>query len=464
MKEFDAWNFDVLMLNDLTGGDSLNHVMLKTFQEHRLLDFCKLHADTLRLFCEKIKEEYASASANDESTTATFHRPYHAAHMVHAVHSILVNTCLEQFLDETEKLSLVLAAATFHLGHPGTDNSFQARFFTDACATYGPDAILEKMHTSKATDLLVGRSNSEGVLSSLLCNDHWRCVVQVRHLVRWGGQVRQSSKNRRISKVRKIDILHDTIHFASVCHRTKAFPLAQRWTSLLFAERFLQGDVEMAVDSAKASIYASRDNKIVARQESWELSIHGSTQDSWISFITEITRLHGLTTVRKTWWQLRWQQLRTAVLGAWSSLWPRDHHPEAIEEHEEGESEGGRGGSLTAPLESYPRSNSGKLVFNIVCDYAKKRFLGVTFRQSSGVSQQRDEVKSLAALKRFRCSVGDHVQENYNSWMRIMNARIAREQEDYDVEEEPLKHSESGRSDELPVAPPRRRRHYMEKA
>ena len=26
----------------------------------------------------------------------------------------------------------------------------------------------------------------------------------------------------------------------------------------------------MAVDSAKASIYASRDNKIVARQESWE--------------------------------------------------------------------------------------------------------------------------------------------------------------------------------------------------
>ena len=55
----------------------------------------QLHADTLRLFCEKIKEEYASASTNDESTTATFHRPYHAAHMVHAVHSILVNTCLE---------------------------------------------------------------------------------------------------------------------------------------------------------------------------------------------------------------------------------------------------------------------------------------------------------------------------------------------------------------------------------
>ena len=254
-------------------------------------------------FLRKVEAEYSPCDANP------YHNNVHAADVLQSTHALIQmgGEGMACAYSPLEIYSILLAAALHDVRHPGTNNNYQVNRMTEWSMIYNDNSVLENMHASRASYLLVGsedggdgelngggdavlgtmtreqrRTIRTGVTRSILYTDMSRHFSEVAKIARHvdaledeiaeeaGGEVGGGSSGgssgdddggtpspppapallprvggRKHAKLRG-KLLPFLLHLADIGNPTKPRDVSVEWAHRVYDEFFLQGDREAA--------------------------------------------------------------------------------------------------------------------------------------------------------------------------------------------------------------------------
>ncbi|GLG95987.1 Calcium/calmodulin-dependent 3',5'-cyclic nucleotide phosphodiesterase 1 [Gryllus bimaculatus] len=171
----------------------------------------KVPPATLEAFLSRVEEGYCRYRN-------PYHNNLHAADVSHAVHYMLCQTGLMNWLTDLEIFATLVAALIHDFEHTGTTNNFHVMSGTDTALLYNDRAVLENHHVSAAF---------------------------------------------RVDKSKALSLV---LHCCDIAHPAKRWELHQRWTALLLEEFFRQGDRERDL-GLPFSPLCDRNNTLVAESQ-----------------------------------------------------------------------------------------------------------------------------------------------------------------------------------------------------
>ncbi|KNC48136.1 high-affinity cGMP-specific 3',5'-cyclic phosphodiesterase 9A [Thecamonas trahens ATCC 50062] len=135
--EFDMWRYSK---------EELVYLFEAMFEDTGLVYAFSLEEDVLLAFLNAVKANY-----NDNP----FHNLYHSFCVTQMVFTVLM-ACneLPEFLDEWERLALMVSAVCHDLDHDGVNNSFHINSKSELAVIYNDQSCLENHHCSQAFRIL----------------------------------------------------------------------------------------------------------------------------------------------------------------------------------------------------------------------------------------------------------------------------------------------------------------------
>lgn len=279
LNNLQQWNFNILEVVECTGGKnvllligwaimasphsqqamstSLGKDCEELSGEYNFEKHLNLNHITLVNFLRRVESEYNASNK--------YHNNIHAADVLQTLHSLLSMAVdgITSVLSKIDVFSLLLAAVSHDIAHPGTNNLYQVHALTDLAVIYNDKSVLENMHASKASQVILGTSNANvfeslspkdsalvrtRMIQAILNTDmshHFASVSFVDDLV---SQLKEEGVHW--SDIERTDDIANSIsnfmlHLADISNPTKSSELAIYWAECALSEFFVQGDMEI---------------------------------------------------------------------------------------------------------------------------------------------------------------------------------------------------------------------------
>ena len=136
----DDWAFDVVVLDELSGGHCLALLVPAVFRIHELYDM-GLDEDRLHLFLHELERRYGKNP---------YHNRMHGGDVLLGVHRFLLEFGFARGLSRVHTLAALFAAVVHDFCHPGTSNAFEVKSFTPDALRYSDASVLEHRHLENA--------------------------------------------------------------------------------------------------------------------------------------------------------------------------------------------------------------------------------------------------------------------------------------------------------------------------
>lgn len=214
------------------------------------------------------------AAAEAQYLPNPFHNFAHAVDVLHYTSKIMRLISSEDFLNELEQFSLLIAAVGHDLGHPGVNNGFLSEVGHELALQYNDRAPLENMHCSKLysialvkeTDVFQELSKEQYrearkyIIESILHTDMMVHQAMVKSLqMCW--EVNTEVFNKRgdpscaaLVQLAEADLFNQgetklltmecILHSADVSNPCRTWECSQAWAWCVLEEFFAQGDQE----------------------------------------------------------------------------------------------------------------------------------------------------------------------------------------------------------------------------
>ena len=117
VKGIGAWDFDLFLADELSGGQGLLLVGSVLFAHHDLLTLFKIHPNTLKNFLSDISNAYIADN--------TYHNALHGADVTQTLHYFIQTGGVGSYLTREMLFTCIVAALIHDCGHPGVNNAFR---------------------------------------------------------------------------------------------------------------------------------------------------------------------------------------------------------------------------------------------------------------------------------------------------------------------------------------------------
>jgi len=134
------WDYDVVELERLSSHRPLFYLGFDILVEFGILNLFKIEETTLRNWLGLIESNYRSSN--------TYHNSTHAADVLQASAYFCRSQCMENFLDPTDFLALLIASICHDIDHPGRTNAFLCNVSHELAIMYNDSAVLESHHSA----------------------------------------------------------------------------------------------------------------------------------------------------------------------------------------------------------------------------------------------------------------------------------------------------------------------------
>jgi hypothetical protein len=246
LLNFEEWNFDIFDIADKME-NPLIFVAYNAVQKDDLCRKVKLDLEVFMHFTFEVQNQYISSNP--------YHNALHAADVTHATTWFLFKGRLSTLIDQEMQFAMILSAIIHDVGHPALNNPFLINTHNELARRYNDQSCLENFHVCKAFEIMKSSPKLD-VLAKFPKSSHNRirtaCISNVLgtdnayHSKILGklttkldaGSLNMSEWNDTLLVMKLV------LHAADVSNPSKDMLLYKRWTDLIMAEFFAQGDQE----------------------------------------------------------------------------------------------------------------------------------------------------------------------------------------------------------------------------
>lgn len=202
-----------------------------------------------------------------------YHNERHGADVGHTTttylkESEIIDIC---FFEDVDIFSIIIAAISHDVGHPGMNNAFQINTNSEFALTYHDRSVLENYHiyllfkilrrpecnivsTFKKEDFTIFRKR---IIETIIATDmsfHAKVVTSLKNKIfNWKELKKANEEELLINPTSKNlfdeqqEIINLLVHGADISHNTKPFKISEKWTEYLTEEFHSQGDREKSL-------------------------------------------------------------------------------------------------------------------------------------------------------------------------------------------------------------------------
>lgn len=257
-------NFNIYQFEAIFGREKsfvlIGKEMLRTLDLMNIIETTKL-------------ENFLIDLRNNYIPSNFYHNERHGADVGHTTttylkESEIIDVC---FFEDLDIFSIVIAAISHDVGHPGMNNAFQINSNSEYTLTYHDKSVLENYHiyllfkilrkpdsnivsTFKKEDFTIFRKR---VIETIIATDmsfHAKVVSSLKNKIfNWKELKKANEEELLISPNSKNlfddqqEIINLLVHGADISHNTKPFKISEKWTEYLTEEFHSQGDKEKAL-------------------------------------------------------------------------------------------------------------------------------------------------------------------------------------------------------------------------
>eukprot|EP00928_Gymnodinium_smaydae_P020479 TRINITY_DN17913_c0_g1_i1.p1 TRINITY_DN17913_c0_g1~~TRINITY_DN17913_c0_g1_i1.p1 ORF type:complete len:2164 (-),score=356.42 TRINITY_DN17913_c0_g1_i1:49-6540(-) len=254
-NDIATWNFNVIVMEE----DKLTAVAGWLVANSSNFSACP-SSGVVFAFTNAMRSEYL---ANP------YHNWRHAVDVVHGVARIVNLTQAAQFVNDLSIYSLLVAAISHDVGHPGLNNVFLVQTQHKLALCYNDMSPLENMHCSTMFDIMASRPDVDVFqnmsieqykearkvcIETILHTDNEKHFEMIKDLKMFCAQNSEkfNKQSGEFPSQMEIEALRSNtrlslnvfLHAADVSNPCKPWSICRSWAELVLAEFFLQGDME----------------------------------------------------------------------------------------------------------------------------------------------------------------------------------------------------------------------------
>ena len=139
------WAFDVVVLDEQTGGHCLALVFPFLLRRHGLPDELPLDQVRLHAYLHELERRYGNNP---------YHNRMHGCDVLLGVHRFLTEFGLVSQLSSLHRLAALFAAMVHDFCHPGTSNAFEVKTLSEKALRFSDASVLEHHHLESAFSTL----------------------------------------------------------------------------------------------------------------------------------------------------------------------------------------------------------------------------------------------------------------------------------------------------------------------
>ena len=269
MAAIDSWDYDVIAIDEATGGHALLTLGQALLERHDLYEACSLDRHAVRKFLTILEAAYGSNA---------YHNAMHGADVAVGVHLFLTKFGLIGRLTKLELLSALVGAMVHDFNHPGTNNAHEGRLSTERALVHSDQSVLERHHLQSAFALLQHKpcdlfeplsadekaSVRKNIIDLVLATDlsrHMEYLGTLRKMASTAGFAANSSRvdsflaspiqwTSPLLDASVVDVrllLSIAVKWADLGHSCKALAQHENWTERVTTEFWALGDRERAL-------------------------------------------------------------------------------------------------------------------------------------------------------------------------------------------------------------------------
>ena len=186
-----------------------------------------------------------------------YHNRVHAADVVQSLNSLIQMTDGNVSFDEEDLFVLLVSSAIHDVKHPGRNNAFQVKSFSDLALSWNDASVLENEHASQAFKIMFQEDDAEflscdklqyaairkKMIDAVLHTDMTKHFATV-------DKIKSTAANKdwgQLDPDTRWEVLMYMLHLADISNPAKGDPMFKIWTDRCLEEFFAQGDKEKSL-------------------------------------------------------------------------------------------------------------------------------------------------------------------------------------------------------------------------
>ncbi|KAL7747620.1 cAMP-specific 3',5'-cyclic phosphodiesterase 4D [Sorochytrium milnesiophthora] len=255
LKKSNSWDYNCFELADVTDGRPLFYFGYYMFEVHDFKNMFKIDDRKLISFFTKLEAGYRKNP---------YHNSIHATDVAQSCNYFLTALGLNQMLTPEERLAMILAACIHDVDHPAVSNSFLIDIRSDLSMRYNDQGVLENHHCAKGLEWLIydpecniladiesaptRKKIRQSIIKMVLATDlsgHFEYISRLKNKLGSSDFNVAVGINANDAGDRQL-VMDVAVKCGDISNPAKDTALSQKWTELVLAEFFLQGDEEKA--------------------------------------------------------------------------------------------------------------------------------------------------------------------------------------------------------------------------
>ena len=242
----DSNDFDIFELRRATNGHELFTIMHLLFTRQGLFSTLQMPIQKFKRFVSKVQSGY--------NASVPYHNATHAADVTQTIHYFLTTCAAADLLQLTplETAASYLSGCVHDYEHPGVNNAYLVNTQSELAIRYNDRSVLENHHVSASfalamiedfdiyanmtpIDFAKVRSQIIDMVLSTDISQHFSTLSQFKNKFPVSRGIVADDRNLCFQVL---------IHAADISNPSKPWSVCHRWTRLVMAEFWAQGDKE----------------------------------------------------------------------------------------------------------------------------------------------------------------------------------------------------------------------------
>ncbi|EGG22125.1 cGMP-specific phosphodiesterase [Cavenderia fasciculata] len=231
--DFSAWKKDPLVLVEYS---------VLMFEEMGVGKELQVNRNALLSYITSVQTNYRNNP---------FHSFNHAVTVTQMVFLIILRSELNEKLTILEKLSLLIAAVSHDLDHPGLTNRFQINSKSELAVKYNNTSVLENHHLALCLSIL---GDQKDLLCTLTETDRHTLIEKVKIMILATDMEKHFAYKQKFDEIIPIFSWDDQQHrdlllimllkSADISNEIRSWDISTKWAHALMEEFFAQSDRE----------------------------------------------------------------------------------------------------------------------------------------------------------------------------------------------------------------------------